>query len=96
MAVAHAAAQTAAPGRVRMNADVRLAHQDKLFAVSFCPVVPYAVAVAGGKGKVEIWNIANLAAVRRRFDDRILEDVPAPVRVLSRVCVLRCQSRSVA
>ena len=51
----------------------------KLFAVSFCPDVPYSVAVAGGKGKVEVWNTSGLTAVRKRFDGRLLADVPAPV-----------------
>jgi len=61
----------------------------KLFAASFCPDVPYSVAVAGGKGKVDVWNTSNLTAVRKRFDSRLLDDVPPAVRVrggAARIC----------
>lgn len=60
----------------------------KLFAASFCPDVPYSVAVAGGKGKVDVWNTSNLTAVRKRFDSRLLDDVPPAVRVggAGRIC----------
>lgn len=43
----------------------------KLFASSFCPDAPMVIAVAGGKGKVEVFDAGQIQNVRRRFESRI-------------------------
>ncbi|KAJ3008031.1 hypothetical protein HKX48_008807 [Thoreauomyces humboldtii] len=41
--------------------------QGKIFAATFSPDAPFAIAAAGSKGKVLVWNLEDNAGVRRTF-----------------------------
>ncbi|KAG0367274.1 WD40-repeat-containing domain protein [Gamsiella multidivaricata] len=42
----------------------------QVFSVTFCPDAPFNLAMAGSAGKVNIWDIATNAGVRRAFEGR--------------------------
>ncbi|KAF9421507.1 hypothetical protein BGZ76_003964 [Entomortierella beljakovae] len=42
----------------------------QVFSITFCPDAPFNLAMAGSAGKVNIWDIATNAGVRRAFEGR--------------------------
>ncbi|KAG0205776.1 hypothetical protein BGX28_002699 [Mortierella sp. GBA30] len=42
----------------------------QVFSLTFCPDAPFNLAMAGSAGKVNIWDIATNAGVRRAFEGR--------------------------
>ncbi|KAF9895792.1 hypothetical protein BX616_008822, partial [Lobosporangium transversale] len=42
----------------------------QVFSITFCPDAPFNLAMAGSAGKVQIWDIATNAGVRRAFEGR--------------------------